>query len=104
MKNVRHIPSGRSVHIRLHAEQIYRVYTILLNYYPALVTTKRLLYQYNVPVHRSRIIPQKLKESGEIYVLPHPMYSPDTVPPDHWCTFLRGCQFNTFNELESALQ
>lgn len=104
------VPSSRSVDSRLYAEQIDRVYTVLSNRYPTLLNRRRLLYQHdNAPAHRSRVAQQKLKELGEIEVLPHPAYSPDIAPSDYglfrsMAAFLRGRQFNTFNEVESACQ
>ena len=45
----------------------------------------------------------------DIEVLPHPDYSPDMASSDYglfrsMSAFLSGCQFNTFNEVESACQ
>ena len=52
---------------------------------------------------------QKLKELGDIEILSHPAYSPDIKPSYYglfrsMAAFLSACQFNTFNETESAFQ
>ena len=56
------VQNDRSIDSHLYAEKTDRVYSLLLNHYPALVTRKCYHYQHdNTPAHLSRIVKQNLK-------------------------------------------
>ena len=75
-----------------------------------LITRKRALFQQdNSKPHTAKKTKEKFEELEGVELLPHPAYSPDVAPSDYGLFrsmqhFLKGHQFESFNEIEEACQ
>ena len=59
--------------------------------------------QDNIPVHNSILVTVYLTKMG-IKTVPQPPYSPDLAPCDFWLfRKLRGCRYETIEEMKEAL-
>jgi histone-lysine N-methyltransferase SETMAR len=91
------------------SQQLEKMYTILLEKYPALVNRNcALLQQDNARPHTVKKTPQEIEELGGIELLPHPSFSPDLAPPDYYlfrsmAQFLRGKKFQSVADVEVAV-
>jgi histone-lysine N-methyltransferase SETMAR len=78
------MPDGHSTNVEVYSQQLEKMYTVLLEKYPALVNRKRvLLQQDNASPHTAKKTLQKLEELEGIELLPHPAFSPDLEPSDY---------------------
>ena len=60
-------------------------------------------YQDNAPVHNSILVTDYLSNIG-IRTVPQPPYSPDVAPCDFWLfPKLRGCRYETSDEMKEAV-
>jgi hypothetical protein len=67
----------------VYSQQLEKMYTVLLEMYPALVNRKRVsLQQDNGRPHTAKKTLQKIEELEDIELLPHPAFSSDLAPPD----------------------
>lgn len=104
------VPDGTTINSDLYCEQLDRVYAKLSQLYPALVNRKGVLFQQdNARPHTSRQTKEKFKNLDGVELLPHPPYSPDLAPSDFYlfrsmAHFLKGKKFDTFQEVETAVQ
>jgi hypothetical protein len=79
------LPDDRTIKAKVYSQQSQKIYTGLLGKYPALVNRKRvLLQQDNARPHRAMKTHQKIEELEVIEQLPHPAFSPDLEPSDHY--------------------
>jgi histone-lysine N-methyltransferase SETMAR len=79
------VPDGRTINAEVYSQQLEKIYTVLLEKYPALVNRKRVsLQQDNVRPHTAKITLQKIEELEDIELLPHPAFSPDFEPSDYY--------------------
>jgi histone-lysine N-methyltransferase SETMAR len=94
------VPDGRKINAEVYSQQLEKMYTVLLEKYPALVNRKSvLLQQDNVRPHTAKKTLQKIEELEDIELLPHPTFSTDLEPSDYYlflsmAQFLRGKNFN----------
>jgi hypothetical protein len=78
--------------------------------YPALVNRKRvLLQQVNVHSHTAKKTLQKIEESEDIELLPHPTFSPDLESSDYYlflsmAQFLHGKKFQSVADVEVSVE
>jgi histone-lysine N-methyltransferase SETMAR len=67
------VPDGRTINAEVYSQQLEKMYTVLLEKYPALVNRKRvLLQQDNARPHTAKKILKKLEELEGIELLPRP--------------------------------
>ena len=60
-------------------------------------------HQENAPVHNSVLVTDNLTKMG-IKTVPQPPYSPDLAPCDFWLfPKLRGCRYETIEEMKEAV-
>ena len=60
-------------------------------------------HQDNAPVHNSILVTDSLTKMG-IKTVPHPPYSPNLAPSDFWLfPKLRGCRYETIEEMKEAV-
>ena len=60
-------------------------------------------HQDNAPVHNSILVTDYLTKMG-IKTVPQPPYSPDLTPCDFWLfPKLRGCRYETIEEMKEAV-
>jgi histone-lysine N-methyltransferase SETMAR len=79
------VPDSRTINAGVYSQQLQKMYTVLLEKYPALVNRKRvLLQQDNARPHTAKKTLQKIEELEGIELLPHPAFSPDLVPSDYY--------------------
>jgi hypothetical protein len=77
------VPDGHTINAEVYSQQLEKMYTILLEKYPALVNRKRvLLQQDNAHPHTAKKTLQKIEELEGIELLPYPVFSPDLEPSD----------------------
>jgi histone-lysine N-methyltransferase SETMAR len=94
------VPAGRTINAEVYSQQLEKMYTVLLETYPALVNRKRvLLQQDNARPHTAKKTLHKIEELEGIELLPHPAFSPDLEPSDYYlfrsmAQILRGESFN----------
>jgi histone-lysine N-methyltransferase SETMAR len=75
------VPDGCTINAEVYSQQLEKMYTVLLEKYPALVNQKRvLLQQDNSHPHMAKKTLQKIEELEGIELLPHPTFSPDLEP------------------------
>jgi histone-lysine N-methyltransferase SETMAR len=75
------VPDARMINAEVYSQQLEKMYTVLLEKYPALVNRKRvLLQQDNARLHTAKKTLQKIEELEGIELLPHPSFSPDLEP------------------------
>jgi histone-lysine N-methyltransferase SETMAR len=78
------VPDGCKINAELYSQQLEKIYTVLLEKYPALVNRKHvLLHQDNTRPHMAKKTLHKIEELEGIELLPHPAF-PDLEPSD--CT------------------
>jgi histone-lysine N-methyltransferase SETMAR len=96
------------INAELYSQQLKKMYTVLLEKYPALLNRKRvLLQQDNARPHTAKTTLQKIEELEGIELLPHPAFSPDLEPSDYYlfrsmAQFLRGKKFRSVADVEVA--
>jgi hypothetical protein len=94
------VPDGRTIKAKVYFQKMKKMYTVLLEKYPALVNRKRvLLQQDNARPHTAEKTLQKIEELEGIEQLQHPAFSPDLESSDYYlfrsiALFLRGKIFN----------
>jgi histone-lysine N-methyltransferase SETMAR len=72
------VPGGRTINAEVYSQQLEKMYTVLLEKYPALANRKRvLLQQDNARLHTAKKTLPKIEELEGIELLPHPAFSPD---------------------------
>jgi histone-lysine N-methyltransferase SETMAR len=77
------VPDGRTINAEVYSQQLEKMYTVLLEKYPALVNRKRvLLQQDNARPHTAKKTLQKMEELEGTELLPHPAFSPALAPSD----------------------
>jgi histone-lysine N-methyltransferase SETMAR len=102
------VPDGRTINADVYSQQLEKMYTVLLEKYPALVNRKRfLLQQDNARPHTAKKTHQKIEELEGIELLPHPAFSPDLEPSDYYlfCSmahFLHGIKIQSVADVEVA--
>ena len=102
------LKEGQTINSSLYSEQLERMLDRLEDLEPALVNRKRvLLQQDNAPAHTAKNTKRKIKDL-DIELLPHPAYSPDLAPSYYHlfrslAHFLRGKDFDTFEDIEKAV-
>ena len=71
---------------------------------PALFKSGQWHFQQdNTPVYKSILVTDYLTKTG-IKTVPHHPYSPDLAPWDFWLfPNLRGCRYETIEEMEEAV-
>jgi hypothetical protein len=75
------VPDGYTISAEVYSQQLEKMYTVLLEKYPALVNRKHtLLQQDNARPHTAKKTLQKIEELEAIELLPHPAFSPDREP------------------------
>jgi histone-lysine N-methyltransferase SETMAR len=90
------VPDGRTINADMYSQQLDKMYTVLLEKYPALVNRKRVLLQQDkTRPHTAKKTLQKMEELEGIELLPHPAFSPDLESSDNYlfrsmAQFLRG--------------
>jgi histone-lysine N-methyltransferase SETMAR len=86
------------------------MYMVLLKKYPALVNRNHvLLQQDNARLHTAKKTLQIIEELEGTELLPHPTFSPDLEPSDHYlfCSmaqFLCGKKFQSVVDVEVAVE
>jgi histone-lysine N-methyltransferase SETMAR len=94
------VPHGRTINEELYSQQLEKMYTALVEKYPALVNRERVLLQQDkARPHTANKTLQKIEELEGIELLPHPAFSHDLEPSDYhlfrsMAQFLRGKNFN----------
>jgi hypothetical protein len=72
------------INAEVYSQQFEKMYTVLLEKYPALVNRKcMLLQQDNARPYTAKDTLQKIEELESIELLPHPTFSPDLEPSDY---------------------
>jgi hypothetical protein len=75
------VPEGVTINVEVYSQQLEKMYTVLLEKYPALVNRKcMLLQQDNARPHTAKKTLQKIEELEGIELLSHPAFSPDLEP------------------------
>jgi histone-lysine N-methyltransferase SETMAR len=103
------MPDGRTINTEMYSQQLEKMYTVLLQKYPALVNRKRvLLQQDNARSHTAKKTLQKIEELEGIELLPHPAFSPDLEPSDYYlfhsvAQFL-GVKISISSDVEVAVE
>jgi histone-lysine N-methyltransferase SETMAR len=103
------VPNDRTINAEVYSQQLEKMYTVLLEKYPALVNRKRVvLQQDNALPHTAKKSLQKIEELEGIELLPHPAFNPDLEPSDYYlfCSmaqFLRGNKFQSLADAEIAI-
>jgi histone-lysine N-methyltransferase SETMAR len=101
---------GRANNAEVYFEQLEKMYTVLLEKYPALLNRKRvLLQQDNACPHTAKKTLQKIEELEDIELLPHPAFIPDLEPSDYYlfrcmARFLHGKMFQSVAEMEIVVK
>jgi histone-lysine N-methyltransferase SETMAR len=104
------VRDGRTINAEVFSQQLEKMYTVLLEKYPALVNRRRvLLQQDNARPHTAKKTPQKIEELEGIELLPHPAFSPDLEPSDYYlfCSmaqFLHGKKFQSVADVQVAVE
>jgi histone-lysine N-methyltransferase SETMAR len=88
-----------------YSQQLEKIYTVLLEKYPAVVNRKCvLLQQDNARPHTAKKNFQKIEELEGIELLPHPAFSPDLEPSDYYL-FRSMAQFlQSVGDVEVAVE
>jgi histone-lysine N-methyltransferase SETMAR len=96
------VPDGRTINVEVYSQRLEKMYTILLEKYPALMNRNRLLLQQDNPrTYTAKKTLQKIEELEGIELLPHPAFSPDPEPSDYYlfrsmAQFLHGNIFSLY--------
>jgi histone-lysine N-methyltransferase SETMAR len=104
------VPDGRTINVKVYSQQLEKMYTVLLEQYPALVNRKHvLLQQDNTYPHMAKKTLQKIKELEGVELLPHPAFSPDLEPSDYYvfrsmAQFLHSKKFQSVADVEVAVE
>jgi histone-lysine N-methyltransferase SETMAR len=104
------VPDGRTINAEVYSQQLEKMYTALLEKYPALVNRKRVLFQQdNARPHTAKKTLQKIEELKGIELLPQPACSPDLAPSDYhlfysMVLFLRGKKFQSVADVEVEVE
>jgi histone-lysine N-methyltransferase SETMAR len=104
------VPDGRTINAEVYSQQLEKMYTVLLEKYPALVYQKRMLLQHdNAPPHTATKTLQIIEELEGIKLLPHPTFNPDLEQSDYYvfrsmARFLRGKKFQFLVDVEVAVE
>jgi hypothetical protein len=76
------------INAQVYSQQLEKMYTVLLEEYPALVNQKHmLLQQANAPPHMVKKTLQKIEELEGNELLPHSTSNPDLEPSDSSVSF-----------------
>jgi histone-lysine N-methyltransferase SETMAR len=100
------VPDGRMINVEVYSQQLEKIYTVLLEKYPALVNQKCLILQQdNARPHTSKQTLQKIKELKGIELLQHPTFSLGLVTSDYYlfhsmAQFLHVKQFQSVADVE----
>jgi histone-lysine N-methyltransferase SETMAR len=98
------------INAEVYSQKLEKMYTVLLEKYPALMNQRRvLLQQDNARPHMAKKTLQEIEELESIEQLPHPAFSPDLEPPDYYlfrsmAPFLRGKKFQSVVDVEVAVK
>jgi hypothetical protein len=105
------VPDGSTTNAEVYSQELQKMYTVLLEKYPALVNRKRvLLRQNNARPHTAKKTLQKIEELEGIELLPHPALSPDLEQSDYYylfrsmAQFLRGKKFQSVADVEVTVE
>jgi histone-lysine N-methyltransferase SETMAR len=104
------VTHGRTINAEVYSKKLEKMYTVLLEKYPALLNRKRvLLQQDNARPHTAKKTLQKIEELEVIELLPHPAFSPDLAPSDYYlfhsmAQFHRGKKFQSVADVEVAVE
>jgi hypothetical protein len=98
------------INAEVYSQQLEKMYTVLLEKYPALMNRKGvLLQQGNARPQTAKKTLQKIEEVEGIDLLPHPVFIPDLEPLDYYlfrsmAQFLRGKKFKSVADVEVAVE
>ena len=93
------VPTRQTVNKEYYVEVLRAFRKIFLGKRPALFKSIQWhFYQDNAPVHNSVLVTDHLSKMG-IKTVPQPPYSPDLAP----CEKLRGCRYETIEEMKEAV-
>jgi histone-lysine N-methyltransferase SETMAR len=104
------VPDGRTINAEVYSQQLEKMYTVLLDKYPALVNLKRVLLQEeNARPRTAKKTLQDIEELEGIELLPHPAFTPNLQPSDYYLfrsmtQFLRGKRFQSVADVEVAVE
>jgi hypothetical protein len=104
------VPGGHTINVKVYSQQLEKMYTVLLEKYPALMNRKLvLLQQDNACPHMAKKTLQKIEELEVIELLPHPAFSPDLESSDDYlfrsmAQFLHGKKFRSVADVEVAVE
>jgi histone-lysine N-methyltransferase SETMAR len=104
------VPDVRTINAEIYSQQLEKMYTLLLEKYPALVNRKRVLLQQDkARPHTAKKTLQKIEELEGIELIPHPAFSPDLEPSDYYLfrsmdQFLRGKKFEILADVKFAVE
>ena len=102
------VPTGQTVNKEYYVEVLREFRKRFLGKRPALFKSAQWhFHQDNVPVNNSILVTDYLTKMG-INIVPHTPYSPDVAPCDFWLfpklkEKLRGCRYETIEEIEEAV-
>ena len=103
------VPPGQTVNSGFYCEVLWRLREKVRRHRPQLWWEQTwLLHHDKAPSHTS-ILTHQFLVKNKIAVIPHPLYSPDLAPCDFFLfpkmkLKLKGCQFNTTEEIQAELQ
>ena len=102
------VPTGQTVNKEYYVEVLREFRKRFRRKRPALFKSGQWHFHLeNAPVHNSILVTDYLTKKG-IKTVPHPPYSPDLAPCDFWLCpklkeKLRGCRYETIEEMKEAL-
>jgi histone-lysine N-methyltransferase SETMAR len=102
------VPDGRTINAEVYSNKLEKIYTVLLEEYPALVNRKLVLLQQENAQHTAKKTLQKIEELEGIELLPNPAFSPDLEPSGYYlfrsmAQFLRGKKLQSVADVEVAV-
>jgi histone-lysine N-methyltransferase SETMAR len=104
------VPHGCMINTEVYSQQLEKMYTVLLEKYPALMNRTRSLLQHDNPhPHTAKRTLQKIEELEGTELLLHPAFSSDLAPSDYYlfcfmAQFLRGKKFQSVADVKVAVE